>query len=288
MRRLVVGFMLLVIISTSAAALEKRAFQIREDFASEPLQDCALQYYYYIPCATYAWFWGWKGWEAGDVVGQFFQLGDMTTGDCAACDPSACHMLRAVRVLDFAGYCNYPRYPDLCTVEIDIYCADEYGCPIGPSLWNSGHYWRMYYGWNYVEIDPPISVCGCCVNSGPPPSAPRILVAATHGGTYATYPTWGCDVISYPVLMMCDMHDYGCLPALYPRPYNSHYEVIHSGFYGKGFQYCPPQRFPDGNDSTPDASIYGFTELAWRIYLICSGPTEVESATWSEIKSMYK
>ena len=84
------------------------------------------------------------------------------------------------------------------------------------------------------------------------------------------------------------MHDYGCLPALYPRPYNSHYASIHSGYYGKDFEYCPPRWFRDGRDSTPDGTQYGFCELAWRLYITCAGPSASQPATWSDIKSMYR
>ena len=84
------------------------------------------------------------------------------------------------------------------------------------------------------------------------------------------------------------MHDEGCLPALYPRPYVSHYPTMHSGYYGQGFEICPPQWFKDGADTTPDGSQYGFVELAWRLYVVCGGPTETGTTTWGNIKSMYR
>jgi hypothetical protein len=84
------------------------------------------------------------------------------------------------------------------------------------------------------------------------------------------------------------MHEYSCLPTIYPRPYNSYYPTIHSGFYGQNFGYCPPMWFADSRDTSPDATVYGYVELAWRIYLVCSGPTNVEPTTWGNIKSMYR
>jgi hypothetical protein len=87
------------------------------------------------------------------------------------------------------------------------------------------------------------------------------------------------------------MHDESCLPALYPRPYVSHYNTIHSGFYGWAHylgMYCPPGWFLDGRDTTDDGSQYGFIELAWTIYLGYTGPTATEPTTWGAIKSMYK
>jgi hypothetical protein len=117
---------------------------------------------------------------------------------------------------------------------------------------------------------------------------PRILVTATHTGTDGIYPAWGMDNISTGIETACIMHEYGCCPALYPRPYVSHYRTIHSGFYGPAFMYCPPQWFCDGRDTTPDCDLYGFIELAWRVYMICSGPTATEPSTWGNIKSMYR
>lgn len=99
---------------------------------------------------------------------------------------------------------------------------------------------------------------------------------------------WGADNISTPLGEGCPMHDLGCLPALYPRPYVGHYSIMHSGYYGQGFEYCPPLWFKDGNDTTADGSQYGFVELKWRIYLACSGPTATEGTTWGDIKSMYR
>jgi hypothetical protein len=83
------------------------------------------------------------------------------------------------------------------------------------------------------------------------------------------------------------MHDLGCLPALYPRPTTSHYDDLHSGYYGIDFQYCPPYAFLDGLDTTFDGSEYGFVELAWKLSLQCNGPG-TEPATWGRVKSMYR
>jgi hypothetical protein len=277
---------LVLIMAGSACAIERQAFQMRDDYGLEHLSDCSLQYYYYIPCPTYSWFWAFTGWIPGDIIGSWFQVGDVSTGGFNPCDPTNCHVLEQFRVLDFAGYGQ--THSGLFTVEFDIYCADEHGCPVGPSLWNSGR-WETGFGWNYIDVVPPVSICDCSVIPGPPPSTPRILISAEHVGTNGVYPAWGFDNVSTPIEQGCSMHDIGCLPSLHPRPYSSHYAVLHSGFYGTGdFSYCPPQWFPDGSDTTPDGSQYGFLELAWRLYLTCSGPTETTPTTWGSIKSIYR
>jgi hypothetical protein len=277
--------LLVLVCALEAPALESRRFALMEDLGTESLFDCYLNYYYYTPCPTYGWFWSFTGWDFYDKVGIFFQVGDISMYTGQVCDPQTCHTLERFRVLDFAGYGTV--HPCIGGVIFDIYCCDEYGCPVGPSLWSSGEFWTGY-AWNYIDVEPPLCITDCSAG-GNPAGGPRILITATHiGRGDPTYPAWGFDNMSTPVQMGCDMHDYSCFPALYPRPYNSYYPVIHSGFYGQDFEYCPPLWFRDERDSTPDATEYGYIELAWRIYLACTGPSDVQPATWGNIKSMYR
>jgi hypothetical protein len=280
-----VAFAVVFLMAASSFGLQRQALQMRDDYGMDPLYDCALQYYYYIPCPTYSWFWAFSGHDVGDIWGAWFQVGDMSTGGWGPCDPTDCHVLDEFRVLDFAGYGTTHM---MFLIEFDIYCADDYGCPVGPSLWHS-RTMGLGFGWNYINVDPPISICGCAVNPGPPPSGPRVLVTVTHIGSDGAYPAWGMDNISTALEQACAFHDLGCLPALYPRPYTGHYGTIHSGYYGNGgFDYCPPLWSMDGRDTTPDGSQYGFIEMCWRLYLTCTGPTQVTPTSWGNIKSMYR
>jgi hypothetical protein len=283
----------LLIISLLAAcvpvlAIEGHAYKMRDDMGAETLYDGMLNYYY-IPCPTYSWFWAMGGfddpWERGTTIGKWFEVGDFGTGGSGVCDPTQCHTLDRIRMLDFEGAQGYPTWWR-CTM--DVYCCDEYGCPVGPALWSACLI--TYFGWNYFMIDPPVCISSCATDPGPPAARPRILLTMTHASLEddLNYNAWGTDVISTNLENGCIMHDYGCLPVLYPRPYVSHYTTMHSGYYGKDFEYCPPQWFKDPNDLTPDGSEYGFVELCWRIYLTCSGPTEAQPTTWGSIKSMYR
>lgn len=218
-------------------------------------------------------------------MGVFFDINDPSTGTGVACDPEVCHTLETVSIVDFAGYGTI--YPGLFTIEMDIYCSDEYGCPVGARLWTSGPL-ETHRGWNYFDIVPPLCLTSCSTIPGPPSSAPRILVTATHTGTDGNYPAWGFDNISTHIEMGCVMHDIGCLPALYPRPAASHYGTVHSGYYGTNLAYCPPFGLLDGRDTTPDGSQYGFIELLWTLYLSCSGPSATKLSTWGSIKSIYR
>jgi hypothetical protein len=268
--------------ATTAMAFETRAYQLNEDFGTEPIYDIALQYYYYVPCPTYSWFWGFSGWNTGDMVGEWFQIGDEGTGPFSPCDPALCRDLEMIRVLDFAGYGVV--YPGLFTIELDVYCCDEYGCPVGPPIWNSGPK-ETDLGWNYFEFDPLLDVDDC---AGGPVSGARVLITATHTGSEGIYPAWGTDNVGTAVETGCMLHDLGCLPALHPRPYISQYASIHSGYYGQDFEYCPPRWFKDGRDSTSEGTQFGFAELCWRLYLGFRWGGANQPATWGSIKSMYR
>lgn len=276
---------LVLVVATSAFAFEKKAVQMRDDFGTEPLGPCLLQYYYYIPCPTYSWFWAYTGWDPGDIIGVFYRIGDMSMGGYHTgqylCDPVNCMHLYAFRVLDFAGYGT--TYPGLYTVTFDVYCADENGCPTSASLWNSGPV-ETRYGWNWIIVND-LPVCSCVTG---PNYAPRFLITATMIGSDATYPAWGMDNISTPIETGCQLHDIGCLAVLYPRPFTSYYDRMHTGYYGNGgFQNCPPYVFLDGRDDG-SGQLYGCIELAWRAQMSCNGPTATEESSWGSIKGMYR
>jgi hypothetical protein len=290
MRSLLIA-VIVVCVAASAYGLEKKAAQMREDFGTEPLYECYMNYYYYIPCTTNSWFWQFSGWRPGQVIGEWFRIGDPSMGRAGSgcppylnCHPCETGVIEQFRVLDFAGYGTV--YPGLFTVNFDIWCADANGCPVGPSLWTSGPKEFCAAGWNYISLSPlvPISLCYTEIQ-GNLKCYPRILITATHTGTLATYPAWGFDNISTPVGLSCTMHDNGCCPALYPRPQVSHYTTMHSGNYGVAFANCPPQWFLDGGDSV--GNTFGCVELAWRVY----GKymfNATEPSTWGNIKSIYK
>jgi hypothetical protein len=276
----------------SGTALGQDHFKFKEDFEMDPLSDCALQYYYYIPCPTYSWFWSYYYWDRGDVAGEWFDIGDVPTGGFDACDPTNCVTLDRIRILSTGCACQGPSgefYPG-AYVHYEVHCADEIGRPVGPSLWSSGEMLLADYGWNYIDVDPPLSICGCVTDPESPASTPRILVTImVHAGSAPWCMELGGDNISDALFNECTMHEDGCLPALYPRPYVSHYPVMHSGFYRQmGIEYDPPKPIRDRNDTTPDRTQYGYVELAWRIYLSCTGPSDRSSTTWGALKSLYR
>jgi hypothetical protein len=284
--RLCIVLALVLVLATSAFALEKKAYQMREDFGTEPLYDCALNYYYYIPCPTYSWFWSYTGWTPGEIIGMCYNVGDQGTGGWPPCDPSICQKLEQFRILDFACYGTV--YPGLFTVEFDVYCAPEACCgPTAPvtHLWNSGPL-ETGYAWNYFAVDPPLCLTPC----QPGYDDYSIVLTATHTGTDGIYPAWGMDNISTAIETGCVLHDLGCLPAAYPRGWcGGPAPKVHGGYIGTfPFQYWPPLMFLDGRDTTPNGTQFGGIDLAWRIYLICDGRTATTPSTWGNIKSMYE
>lgn len=97
-----------------ALAIEGRAYKMREDMGTEPLYDGVLQYFYYIPCPTYAWFYAFGGiddpWEPGTTIGKWFEVGDISMMGAEACDPALCHTLEQVRVLGLQGIEGYAGF----------------------------------------------------------------------------------------------------------------------------------------------------------------------------------
>jgi hypothetical protein len=288
--KLFIALTLVLVIASSASGFEKKAYMMKQDFGMEELYqyDTALQYYYYMPCPTYSWYWGFSGWQPGEIIGVTYDLGTWGAGGFDPPDPYSCHTLRGFRVLDLVGLGDV--YPELFGVRFEVWCADL-GCynPIGPALWDSGLI-GLHQGWNYIWIDPDgVCITPCCHDAGPPPSRPAITITATMVGFDATYPMFAFDNISTPVEQGCVMHDYGCLPALYPRPHVSHWPNMHTGYFGTyQWEYWPPLWFPDGAETTSSGEVYGFVELAMTAYFICSGPTATQPTTWSNLKFMYR
>ena len=274
----------LLLVSGGAGA---REFDVRDDPGSTLQETCALQYFYYIPYEENVVGQWWDPQEPGDMIGVWFQIGDMSMGEFEPCDPLDCMTIEAFRVACTSSgiiYCGRWNH-----FECDIYCADEDGCPVGPSLWSCGPEFPAPGLWNYFTLDVPLCVTDCCVDPGPPPSGPCVLITATNIDPVCNYPCWALDSAGEAVLLGCEMHDIGCLEALYPRPQNSHYSTMHSGYYGRGgFDHCPPLWFCDEEDTTPDCSQYGYSELMWTLYLGCHGPSSTEPVTWGALKSLYR
>jgi hypothetical protein len=104
-----------------------------------------------------------------------------------------CVGIETIRVLDLAGYGI--TYPGIYTIELDVYCSDNALNPLR-HLWKSGPC-ETPFGWNYIQVNPMI----------------------------------GFDNIGTAVEVGCDMHDWGCLPAYWPRKWaGGTGHKVHSGY----------------------------------------------------------
>jgi hypothetical protein len=253
--------------------LDAKPYQISEDFGSEPAYyDCALQYYYYVPCPTYSWFWAYSGWTPGEILGMSFTLGKEGTGGFDVCPTGTCSRVEGIRLLDFAGYGTV--YPGYFTVEMDAYCGNSGGVPCF-HLWNSGPL-ETHFGWNYFEVEPLIPIWKCPdFESG---ALSRFVLTMTMTGIDGVYPAVGFDNVSTPAEMGCEMHERSSMPAVYPRkPAGSAGTAVRSGYIGHyPFEHWPPLPIPDGKHAGDPAGStwYGYAELAWRVYIRCDYPTE--------------
>jgi hypothetical protein len=281
---------LVLVLATSAFGLDKKAYQMREDFGMELQCPDALQFYYYIPCPTYSWFWAYTGWDPGDIIGMGFPIGEQGTGGYDPVDPYDCQHIDRVRVLDFAGYGIY--YPGLFTIELCLWCWHPDFPAHHMPLWCSGPL-ETGFGWNYFWVDPVVELCECpWGGEHQHHPGPVVLLTAQMIGPNGVYPAWGMDNISTPLEAACIFLDYGCMPVCWPRlppGYGYDHCAVHGGYFGTYFwEYVPPLGFLDGRDTTPDGTQFGFIELAWRVYICCYGPTSSQPSTWGNIKSMYR
>jgi hypothetical protein len=277
---------------TYFTSLEATPYGIVDDFETQPLWDCGLQYYYYIPCPTYSWFWAYSGWEPGDILATIFTMGDLSTGAFEPCDPYVCAHIEAVRILELSGYGE--AYPGVYSVELDIYCCDAESYPC-VHLWNSGPL-DLGFGWNEFEVWPLVEISRCAAECGNwDPTSKCFALTMTMVGTGGDYPAVGFDNVGTSVEAGCVLHDVGCLPAVFPRSWAGGSGTrVHSGYVGAyPFQYWPPLGLPDGLIYSGGLGFgCGFVEAAWRMYFHCTYPTRfettIQSASWGGIKNLYR
>ena len=86
--------MVALVSASPGLAVEQTIAQLSEPPGSHLSTECHLNYHYYVPCPTKSYFWSWHGWDYGDILGQFFLIGDQSMGsDPIPCDPTICHRL---------------------------------------------------------------------------------------------------------------------------------------------------------------------------------------------------
>jgi hypothetical protein len=236
--------------------------------------DCHLQYY--------NWCSGWAaGWTA--YCGNFFHNGPpgVQYGTCfnlSDC-PGDCRQLESV-------WYACSRFTARGWADVEIYCADDLGCPIGSPL--AGIYgYQPDFGnlWQHLDFGG-VPLCSC---EGQGSGKFIVMITDYTAGT-VTRPI--SDLNSYNVDAGCET-EWRC-------------DGTHSYVYHNRDSYCQIYGAPGPLWMWSYVSEYGCTNYPpipegchgqstgffaeWLIdcYVSCEGPTETEKDSWSEIKALYR
>jgi hypothetical protein len=239
---------------------------------SERQDQCHLMYYNF--CS--GWVWNWMGYCYG-WFGDAVQIAYGTCFDLADC-PANCRHLDdvwfACKAFDYWG-----------VLDIEIYCADQNGCPIGGPLAGIYDYSPPYMShWQHFAFGG-LPVCQCD-EAG---TGKFIVMVTDHTSGYyidtcsdlnhrnmgaGCEEEWRCAGHSYVyrnVVSYCDVYgapgplwvagaDHGCTnyPSIPPG--------CHDYLWDTGY----------------------FTEWLIDCYISCLGPTATEKGSWSEVKRLYR
>jgi hypothetical protein len=234
-----------------------------------------LKYYNY--CSE--WLLYWSGYCYGlyrdaplpPMYGTCFDL-----SDC----PSTCRHLE-----DVWWATKYYHYRGWASIE--VYCASESCCPIGPPVAGI-YYYGVGWGWQRLHFGGlPLCVC----EEG---GASKFIIMITE---YWDYWEWGrgfapySDINSYNIAAGCETewrcegHSY-CFRNIvdYCDVYGEPGSLWVSGAnYGcTNYPTVPP-----GCHNYYHTNGY-FSEFLIECYITCEGATETEEESWSQIKGMYR
>jgi hypothetical protein len=273
MKKILLSAILVLAFAATSYALPVRTLEQHcvTDKPYSPAQDQCYLYYYNI-CSGWVWYW------SGYCFGMFPDNAPTIYGVCfdlAGC-PDDC------RHLYDAWWCM-KRYTAYGNVDVEIFCGDEFCCPVGEPL-------AGVYGYN-----PDVSTCWqhfifggielCpCDDTGKVIFLVTDYTAAIHSTIYTHY-------VPGNVAQGCG--DWWCGPG-------------HTFCYKNVVNYCDVYGQPGvfwvsgpgyGCTNTPDfpTDCHGYfyttgtyTEGVVDLYIDCLGATATEEASWSEIKSLYR
>jgi hypothetical protein len=275
-RRLLIPTLLVFLLAGMAGAVpfptaEYGTVPVRE---YSPAQDECYLGYYNI-CSGWVYYW------TGYCYMMFCDAPNAMYGTCFDLQdcPGDCRHLTDI-------WWAVKRFNSRGTVNVELYCASEYCCPIGPPLWGIYDYVaNISTAWQHFVFDGlPLCVCedggagkfifmvtdlayGCTTAPYSDINHLNIEIGCetewrcggTHSFIYRNAVVY-CDVYGQPGPMWVSGPDYGCtnFPAIPPG--------CHDYFYINGF----------------------FTEFLVDCYISCQGATETEDDSWGEVKRLYK
>jgi hypothetical protein len=259
------------------APAPERTFSPRED-------GCTLAYYNY--CSGWVWHWyeycsTWL-WVREEYDPEGPQYG--TCFDLADC-PGTCRHLEEV-------WWAFEHFEGYGSVDVEIYCADDHCCPVGPPL--AGYYeYDLGPGpwWVLLPFDA-LPLCDC-EGQG----ASKFIVLITHNFTYSGAGNYWCpvfpasDVNSYNIDAGCET-EWRC--------------SSHSFVYRNAVDYC--QVYGEPAPLWVSGADYGCTNYPvippgchnqyydtgyyseWLIdcCITCQGPTRTQEHSWSQIRSLFR
>jgi hypothetical protein len=227
-------------IPATSNALQKKSVRLPDDSNEWRGGSTACSIRYYNTCT--GWVWVWSGFAPEDRVGVNVQT---------CCPPgTATGVVSAEIFVATSAPSGYGF-----TGTIDLWAADENGCPTGPSL--ASQPMLPTELWSVPDF-----------SSSPVPVPDNFVITYTFGPGPLADPTGlGTD---HPAAGPTGPAACGtCFP-------NS--RTIHSFSYGNASTpACPGSVF---NDGICDA------ELMWEINLVCT--TSVEQNSWGQIKGLYR
>ncbi len=275
-KSVLISCLLVIALSTTAYAVpihtaEKGTVPMRERAPEQ--EGCTISYYNF--CS--GWVFYWSGYCYGEWMTLSYPPQYGTVFDLSDCPGSCRHLM------DCWWACK--RFTVRAWVELEIFCANEYGCPIGPPLWGPyGFTPNISNPWQHFALGG-LPLCGC-EETGPG----KFVIVITDQG-YGAHTSPYSDIESYNINAGCQP-DWDC--------------TGHSYSYRCAVSYCDVYGAPGpmwvsgpyGCDNVPfippgchDYYGYGagmFTEFLFDVYIACQGPTATETDSWSEIKSLYR
>jgi hypothetical protein len=258
MKKILFSTILILAFAATSYAIPatRTAVQLEQSEYTAAQEICHLAYYNY--CS--GWVWHFSGWGTPAKVGVCFDL-----NDCICCE--TCRDLGMTR---FYWY----RVTPYGYADMEVFCADDYCCPVGGPLAGYYHVWldpSLATWWVYSDFSG-VSLANC-------PNC-RFILMGTFDGAHtdiftdadplnfdagcSTPPLWNCTPHSYIYL---DVHDY-CAEFGSPAAF----------FMTDSRSDCP--------------TYYGYVGyfadfLCWAD-ITCTGPSATDQNSWSEIKALYR
>ena len=228
---LLVSFCLVLLLASASAAVPVRtaefgAVSLRD---AQPESDTCVLSYYNI-CSGWVFYWSAYCYAMFPDVNPGIRYGTcFDLGDC----PTNCR-----HVTDIWWACK--RFTTRARVDAALYCADEYGCTIGPPLWAWYNVPVTFdSAWQHFLLPAPLELCPCeetgigkvvfvltdwdneCHLSPYSDHVPLNVAAGCmdwrcegHSYVYRNLVTY-CDLYGMPGPMWISGADYGCTISLF-------------------------------------------------------------------------